>query len=77
MSTHSELDYSILRRDGHGHHELGTFRADSVRSAAEEASHVAASLGWEEWELVPTADRTHVVAYSSIEDGVVVVVSEN
>lgn len=76
MSTHGEVDYSILRRDGQGHHELGTLSASSIRSAAEEAGQVAASLGWEEWELVPTADRTHVVAYSSIEDGVVLVVNE-
>jgi hypothetical protein len=76
MSIHGEVDYSILRRDGHGHHELGPFPASSVRSAAEEAGQVAASLGWDEWALVPTADRTHVVAYSSIEDRVILVVNE-
>lgn len=77
MSTQGEVDYSILRHDGHGHHELGTFSASSIRRAAEEAGQAAASLGWGEWELVPTADRTHVVAYSSIEDGNVLVVNED
>lgn len=77
MSTPGEVDYSMLRRDGHGYHELGTFSACSIRRAAEEAGQAAASLGWGEWELVQTADRTHVVAYSSIEDGVVLVVNED
>ncbi|MBM7518254.1 hypothetical protein [Nocardioides nitrophenolicus] len=71
--TAGEIEYVIVETGAPGRKELGVISARSVAEAAAEAEQWVSGLDdWSAWELLKRSTREQV-AYSSVEDGFVLV----